>query len=40
MAGRYKVKKAVSKKIFNKTANRTNTKNMSSNKMMRGGFHF
>lgn len=40
MFGRYKVKKAVSKRIFSKGANRTNTKNLSSKMMKRGGSIF
>lgn len=37
---RKKMKKRVAKKVFDKYANRTNTKNLSSKTMMRGGFHF
>lgn len=34
-----RVKAAVDKRIFRKTANRTNVKNISGKRNMRGGFH-
>ena len=40
MAGRKKLSKKASKKIFYDGANKSNTKNLSKNRMMRGGFHF
>ena len=40
MAKRKMLSKKASKKIFYDGANKANTKNLSKNRMMKGGFHF